>query len=231
MWNCPVRFRYGQSLIECWYGEVGVSMRKTAEKCKLIMEAGEGLFASHRYDEITMDAVARSAGVGKGTIYRYFASKESLLLAIVAAAREDLYQAVLETSLESGDFHRVLMTTCGRIVEFHERRHHILHQVFMISRRQARGQQGDGHQRWQEDYQRLLAAVASVFERGISDGVIREGVSAEVLAGILLNQLYGWGAMRMHGRKTELSLAGLVDLFCLGAYRREAVAGLEQSRL
>ena len=197
-------------------------MRKTDAKRRQIMSAGEGLFAAQRYDEITMDAVACAAGVGKGTIYRYFSSKEALLLAIVEAAREDLLQAVVETSQAPGDFHRVLLTTCRRIVDFHEQRHHILQQVFLIGKRLAGESKGEFHRRWHDDYMRLLRAFAQVFERGIAAGVMREGVKAETLAGILLNQLYGWGAMRMHGRKSDLSLESLVELFCLGAYRRSA---------
>ena len=195
-------------------------MRKTEAKRRQIMSAGEGLFAAQRYDEITMDAVAQTSGVGKGTIYRYFSSKESLLLAIVDAAREDLLQAVLETSQAPGDFHSVLVLTCRRIVDFHEQRHHILHQVFMIGKRLAGKNKGEFQQRWHDDYMRLLRAFARVFARGLAEGVMCEGIKAETLAGILLNQLYGWGAMRMHGRTSELSLEGLVELFCLGAYRR-----------
>ncbi|MGI5922477.1 MAG: TetR/AcrR family transcriptional regulator [Lentisphaeria bacterium] len=195
-------------------------MRKTEAKRRQIMSAAESLFAAQRYDEITMDAVARTAAVGKGTIYRYFASKEALLLAIVESAREDLLQAVLEASQEPGDFHCALLTTCRRIVAFHEQRHHILQQVFLIGKRLAGKNKGEFHRRWHEDYRRLLQAFAQVFERGIAAGVMREGMKAETLAGILLNQLYGWGAMRMHGRNSDLSLEGLVELFCLGAYRR-----------
>lgn len=206
-------------------------MRKTDAKRRQIMSAGECLFAARRYDEITMDAVARAAGVGKGTIYRYFSSKEALLLAIVDAAREDLLQAVLETSQAAGDFHCVLLTTCRRIVDFHEQRHHILHQVFMIGMRLAGRNKGEFQQRCHDDYLRLLRAFAQVFERGLAEGIMREGVKAETLAGILLNQLHGWGAMRMQGRRSDLSLESLVELFCLGAYRRgaDAVSSRAQS--
>ena len=92
----------------------------------------------------------------------------------------------------------------------------------MIGKRLAGESKGEFHRRWHDDYMRLLRAFAQVFERGIAAGVMREGVKAETLAGILLNQLYGWGAMRMHGRKSDLSLESLVELFCLGAYRRSA---------
>ena len=52
---------------------------KTKEKRDQILKAAEELFASRRYDEITMDEIAQLAQVGKGTLYRYFSSKEALL--------------------------------------------------------------------------------------------------------------------------------------------------------
>ena len=56
---------------------------KTKEKRDQILKAAEELFASRRYDEITMDEIAQLAQVGKGTLYRYFSSKEALLYAIL----------------------------------------------------------------------------------------------------------------------------------------------------
>jgi len=41
------------------------------------------LFASRSYDDITVAAVARAAGVAKGTVYLYFESKEALFLQLV----------------------------------------------------------------------------------------------------------------------------------------------------
>ena len=42
------------------------------------MRAAEKLFTSRRYHEISLDAVVQEARVGKGTIYRYFQSKDDL---------------------------------------------------------------------------------------------------------------------------------------------------------
>lgn len=56
----------------------------------MILGAGEQLFGTRRYDEITMEEVARQAGVGKGTLYRYFSGKEALLSAVLQACHEDL---------------------------------------------------------------------------------------------------------------------------------------------
>jgi AcrR family transcriptional regulator len=54
-----------------------------ARKRAHILEAASRVFATHVYHLVTMDQVAAAARVGKGTLYRYFPSKEDLYLAIV----------------------------------------------------------------------------------------------------------------------------------------------------
>jgi AcrR family transcriptional regulator len=51
-----------------------------------ILDAASRIFARRVYHLVTMDEVARVSRVGKGTLYRYFESKEALYLAIVDEA-------------------------------------------------------------------------------------------------------------------------------------------------
>jgi AcrR family transcriptional regulator len=59
---------------------------RVARKRATILEAASRIFATRVYHLVTMDEVARAARVGKGTLYRYFPSKEDLYLAIVDEA-------------------------------------------------------------------------------------------------------------------------------------------------
>ena len=54
-----------------------------------ILEVARGVFASEGVDA-SMDAVARAAGVGPGTLYRHFPSKDALLAALLDAHYEEL---------------------------------------------------------------------------------------------------------------------------------------------
>jgi AcrR family transcriptional regulator len=56
-----------------------------------ILEAAQRLFAQHGPDGVSMDAVAKAASVGKGTLYRRFGDRESLLLAVFSE-REAAFQ-------------------------------------------------------------------------------------------------------------------------------------------
>ncbi len=48
----------------------------------MIIDAAEALLRQSGFDAMTMQAVARTAGLAKGTSYLYFASRETLVLAV-----------------------------------------------------------------------------------------------------------------------------------------------------
>ena len=62
---------------------MGISERKQREKERRkseILDAAEKLFFSKGFDETTMDDVAETAELSKGTLYLYFKNKEELFL-------------------------------------------------------------------------------------------------------------------------------------------------------
>jgi TetR/AcrR family fatty acid metabolism transcriptional regulator len=59
---------------------------KSPRQAEKILDAAAGLFACQRFHEARMEDVAAAAGVGKGTLYRYFKDKEELYLALLELA-------------------------------------------------------------------------------------------------------------------------------------------------
>ena len=55
----------------------------TIDKRRAILKALEKVLQGRRYDEVTIDKVAQAAGVGKGTVYRYFEDKEDLFFQMI----------------------------------------------------------------------------------------------------------------------------------------------------
>ena len=60
------------------------------ERRKLIVEAAGRLFGERGYDGTRLDAVAAAAGVTKPVLYRHFADKRALYLALLERHRADL---------------------------------------------------------------------------------------------------------------------------------------------
>ena len=63
-----------------------VGKKRSPEAIRLrrrsVLDAAAGEFAEKGYSNADMDHIAESAKVGKGTIYRYFKSKEKLFEAV-----------------------------------------------------------------------------------------------------------------------------------------------------
>jgi AcrR family transcriptional regulator len=66
------------------------------ERRRQILETGARVFTDRPYDEVSMSAVAREAGVSKGLLYHYFPSKRDFFVATLEAAASEL-QALTET--------------------------------------------------------------------------------------------------------------------------------------
>ncbi|MER0444502.1 TetR/AcrR family transcriptional regulator [Streptomyces sp. Edi4] len=67
----------------------GTTERSQARRSELIA-TGRKLFADTSYDALSMDDIAKHAGVAKGLIYYYFKSKRGYYLAIVEDSVADL---------------------------------------------------------------------------------------------------------------------------------------------
>ena len=61
--------------------EVNMAINREERKKQIILAAAQ-IFAQKGYTGTVMDEIARCAGIGKGTIYEYFDSKEDLFFAV-----------------------------------------------------------------------------------------------------------------------------------------------------
>src|SRR5262245_15347808 len=63
---------------------------KTPLQAEKILAVAACFFATHRYHEARMEAIAAPSEGGKGTLYRYFKDKDELFSALLAQAAEQL---------------------------------------------------------------------------------------------------------------------------------------------
>ena len=75
-------------------------------KCDLILNAASGLFERYGYSKTTIDEIAAAAGIGKGSVYLHFGSKEELGLAwlgkVHGSLKSDMEEQV-QPYIESGE--------------------------------------------------------------------------------------------------------------------------------
>jgi AcrR family transcriptional regulator len=81
--------RFGNNVLK------GVSVRADAQRNRdRIVEVARASFRAKGFDAVSMDEVAKGAGVGTGTLYRHCPTKESLYDAVLEAWAEKVNEAV-----------------------------------------------------------------------------------------------------------------------------------------
>lgn len=90
-----------------------------ATKAKLYA-AGQKLFLTRPYDEVTVSEIVRAAGVAKGSFYVHFRSKAEMILSLIADYTSSVdtdYSETLRTIPDSTSTPDALLGFIGRIAE------------------------------------------------------------------------------------------------------------------
>jgi AcrR family transcriptional regulator len=166
-----------------------------AKKRGQILEGAARVFAARVYHRVTMDHVARAARVGKGTIYRYFPSKEDLYLALVDEAFGLLVGRLEAEAVAPGSPEAALRRMIEAIVETFARHlpafrliHHGEARLFLRKKEVVRARRA-----------RIAALLGGVLERGVAAGAFRK-----VDLGLVPSMLIGmvWGTTLNHAAET-----------------------------
>jgi AcrR family transcriptional regulator len=90
-------------------------------KRRQIMEGARKVFLAEGFDGASMNDIARIAGVSKGTLYVYFASKEQLFEALIREERRQQAERLTDFSLEHGDVRASLFEFGCKLIEMMSR--------------------------------------------------------------------------------------------------------------
>lgn len=93
-----------------------------AEARQAVLQAAITVFAAEGFYEADVQIIADRAGVGKGTVYRYFGDKEKLFFAAAAHALEQMAQSInqeLHPGRGALDFLQDIAIGCARYYEAH----------------------------------------------------------------------------------------------------------------
>lgn len=77
-------------------------------KRRLIAEAALELFANNSCEAVTMEDIARASEYGKGTLYQYFQSKDSIILFLLGLGLEQVCNELAHIISQSTDFKKSL---------------------------------------------------------------------------------------------------------------------------
>ncbi len=202
-------------------GEEGASLCPVngarLSKRRRIIEASRGVFAQTGYHGARVEDIARQAGVGKGTVYEYFASKEDLYQEMVLQLTDD-YMAELARGLQGGGspgerLERVAYRHFAFLVRNGE-----LARVAM----ESPGPVGEKLQMGMERVRiRVEKELTSLFRDGMEEGVFVR-LDPLVASRFLLNGLSGVVIHGLMGQETitEESFAAAFGLLARGLFSR-----------
>jgi AcrR family transcriptional regulator len=175
-------------------------------KRERILAAATAVFAEHDFHQVQVSHVATRAGVGKGTVYLYFPSKDDLHQAALEASLERLAMDVEQAAAGEAPADAVLREIVLRIMRFFWKRQHLLTLVQRYERR--------GGRRPRERRHRVLRAVDAVLARHrLGAGGSERHLDAAFLLGLsraaILEHTPGDRAEAVATRVVRLYLNGL----------------------
>src|SRR5438445_8755693 len=88
-----------------------------ASKAESILAAAKRNFLAAGFGAVSMDTIARDAGVSKATVYAHFAGKEELFGAVIAHVSERRYDGFSIETLDPRDIEASLTTITHRFLD------------------------------------------------------------------------------------------------------------------
>jgi AcrR family transcriptional regulator len=167
-----------------------------------LLEAAVRAF-SQEGPEVTLDAIAKDAGVGIGTLYRHFPTREALVEAAYRNELERLCDAVteLQASMPPDKAMRVWM---DRFIDYMTTKRGMADALRAVI--------ASGGNPFEHSRSRLAAAIATLFDTAAAAGTVRSDVNPEdVLMTLSGMSLTAEGADRREqaGRMLDLLMDGL----------------------
>jgi len=181
--------------------------RADAQKNRMrILKAAKEAFTRHGA-QASLDEIARQAGVGPGTLYRHFPTREELLKEVYRTEMAKLADAEqrLAAELPPADALRAWLLLFVEAVA--------AKQVIAPALKELLG---NPKELFEESYLRLRKALDSLVARAVSSGELRRDVEANDLLRALVGVAYVEA-----GPDWQASARRLVDLLIAGARHRD----------
>lgn len=151
-----------------------------------ILRSAVELFAEMEFELVLIDEVAARAGVGKGSVYRQFKSKEALYAAAVINGFSELQREIRAALARCTSTRDQIATIVRHSVRFFWSRR----QFFALLRdpRALPPSQERQYRRQRNDLSQLISAV---LDDGVRRGAMRPGIDTRMAAESLLGMVRG----------------------------------------
>jgi AcrR family transcriptional regulator len=171
-----------------------------------VLDAAKAVFSAGG-PEASLEAVARKAGVGIGTLYRHFPTREGLFEAVYRSEVQEL--ADLAERLKEGDPVEALRLWMRANVRFVATKRGMSAALALATYKNS--------ELFSHSFGRLTEAVGALLDRAVAAGEIRSDISPEDLLRALVGMCY------MHDQPGwQTSVLRLLDVFIDGLRAQRA---------
>ena len=174
----------------------------TQMRQKQILDVATHVFSKKGFARTQVDEIADSAGLGKGTVYRYFKDKKNLFLSIVDRGLESLKDLALEAMAKEKEPLDKIKKVIEIYLKFFEK-HSDLIRIFIHEQSEF---QKRIQKRYYHHYYEHVNKVEKIFKEVQALGLIKKKMNPRLAIAILTDMLnsfiYTW---QLTGKKYSLS--------------------------
>jgi len=181
----------------------------------ILQHAGE-LFATHDFASVAIDEVATRCGVGKGSVYRQFGSKEALYASVVIDGFRHLRDEI-QNALSGGPSIRERID----IVVRHALRFFWTRRQFFVLLRDPTAIPARLERSYREERQELAKLLGTILAEGIEHGEVRADLDTRIVAESLLGMLRGIIRYCQDYTTPEKAADAVVSVFLVGCESKD----------
>jgi AcrR family transcriptional regulator len=185
--------------------------KKTNETRQAIVRCAEAVFAQREFHEVLTEDIAQQLGIGKGTLYRYFDSKEALYLAAISEGLNGLHAAVTQVLQQEAPLRHTIETVTRTMINYFWRRR----DFFVLMQRLEPKLEARERADWQQRRADVVALVQRRLERAAGRGEIAR-LNGRLATEMLFGMIRGVCMYRADGDRPEELTRLVTTMFLSG---------------
>jgi len=183
---------------------------KTEAKQNAILHAASRAFSARDFHDVRTEEIAAVAGIGKGTIYRYFSTKEDLYFATMVRGFEELGAALKAGIPTDASPERRLHHVAQEVLGYFWG-----HRCFyaLLYRNEQRFSAQEARLKRSREF--LVQLVEGAIADGVADGTFRP-VDPKTAAELFLGMLRAVNLFRRESERVETAVSIVMQIFLRG---------------
>jgi AcrR family transcriptional regulator len=155
--------------------------KRTEDTRHAILRCAAEVFSERAYHAVPTDEISARLGIGKGTLYRYFASKEDLYFATIVDGLQGLQDAIDAALNEPAPLEHTIAALARTMIGYFWARR----DFFVLLHRHEAKLDPTERAEWQKGRETLVAGVAGRLAAELGDVGVDPRLAVEILLGMI----------------------------------------------